>query len=279
MPTCPGCGFQAEPGRDVCPVCGRRLRERAAGAGEDGERAGPGGRRGEERPGSEPPGTVTGRASAGESRGPTAWEDPSVPFPRNLVGTWTESLFRPDELFRRVSLDGSLLRPVLYLLLVSIAGAFLNLLAAATGLLRPFLEGIVGSGQAQLVRFFAAPFSALLGLLAGTLVLHLFVRLLIEEARRMGATARILCYASGPGVFAFLGGAGGIAGLLASLVVMVWTVGLQVVGVREVHGTSTGRAVLVVLGPIFLLFLLAILLAILFVLAAPELPDTWLPSR
>lgn len=263
MPTCPGCGFEAEPGRDVCPVCGRRLSERESGA--------------EAR--DEPHEARAGGGAVSGPRRPTAWEDPSVPFPRNLVRTWTESLFRPDTLFRRLSLESSLLRPVLYLLLVSIAGGLLNLLAAAAGLQRPFLESVIGAGQAELVRFFATPFSALFGLLAGTLVVHLFVRLLVDEARRMGATARILCYASGPGVFAFLGGAGGIAGMLASLVVMAWTFGLQLVGIREVHGTSTGRAALVVLGPILLLFLLAILLAILFVLAAPELPETWLPSR
>jgi hypothetical protein len=195
------------------------------------------------------------------------------------VETWTESLFRPVGLFRRLSLETSLLRPVLYLLLVTVAGAFLNLLAAAAGLRRPVLEEVLGAAEVPLLQFFAAPFSALLALLVGTLVLHLFVRVLVDGARRMGATARILCYASGPGVFAFLGSAGGAAGLLASLVVMAWTFGLQAVGVREVHRTSTVRSVLVVLGPILLLVLLTILLAVLFVLAAPELPEGWLPSR
>lgn len=265
MPTCPGCGFdEAEPGRDDCPVCGRRLSE--AGGGED---AGPSPRgAGPDRKGAAPP-----------PEGPTAWEDASVPFPRNLVETWTESLFGPVALFGRLSLETSLVRPVLYLLLVSVAGAFLNLLAAAAGLHRPVLEEALGVGGAPLLQFFAAPFSALLGLLVGTLVLHLFVRLLVDGARRMGATARVLCYASGPGVFAFLGSAGGAAGLLASLVVMAWTFGLQAVGVREVHRTSTVRSVLVVLGPIVLLFLLTILVGTLFFLAAPELPENWLPSR
>lgn len=264
MPTCPGCGFEAEPGRDDCPVCGRRLS--TAGGGEE---AGP-------SPRGAGPG---GEGATAPPEGPAAWEDASVPFPRNLVETWTESLFRPVGLFRRLSLENSLVRPVLYLLLVSVAGALLNLLSAAAGLHRPILEETLGVGAAPLVQFFAAPFSALLGLLVGTLVLHLFVRLLVDGARRIGATARVLCYASGPGVFAFLGSAGGAAGLLASLVVMAWTFGLQVVGVREVHETSTGRSVLVVLGPIVLVFLLTILLAILLVLAAPELSESWLPSR
>lgn len=264
MPTCPGCGFEAEAGRDDCPVCGRRLSE--AGGGEAAAPS--------------PRGAGPGREDATPPpEGRVAWEDASVPFPRNLVETWTESLFRPVALFRRLSPETSLVRPVLYLLLVSVAGAFLNLLAAAAGLHRPMLEEALGVDGAPLLQFFAAPFSALLGLLVGTLVLHLFVRLLVDGARRMGATARVLCYASGPGVFAFLGSAGGVAGLLASLVVMAWTLGLQAVGVREVHGTSTGRSVLVVLGPIVLLFLLTILLAVLFVLAAPELPESWLPSR
>lgn len=264
MPTCPGCGFEAEPGRDDCPVCGRRLsgtgRGEEAGASPDG--AGPGRERAPQPP-----------------EGPTAWEDASVPFPWNLVETWTESLFRPVGLFRRLSLETSLFRPVLYLLLVSVAGAFLNLLAAAAGLHRPMLEELLGVDGAQLLQFFAAPFSALLGLLVGTLVLHLFVRLLVDGARRMGATARVLCYGSGPGVFTFLGSAGGVAGMLASLVVMAWTFGLQAVGVREVHRTSTVRSVLVVVGPILLLVLLTILVAVLFFLAAPDLPESWLPSR
>lgn len=264
MPTCPGCGFEAEPGRDDCPVCGRRLS--GTGRGED---AGPA-----------PHGARAGREDATPTpEHPVAWEDASVPFPRNLVETWTESLFRPVGLFRRVSPETSLVRPVLYLLLVSVAGAFLNLLASAVGLHRPVLEEVLGVAGAPLLQFFATPFSALLGLLVGTLVLHLFVRLVVDGPRRMGATARVLCYASGPGVFAFLGSAGGAAGSLASLVVMAWTFGLQAVGVREVHETSTGRSVLVVLGPIVLVFLLTILVAVLLVLAAPELPESWLPSR
>lgn len=257
MPTCPGCGFEAEPGRDVCPVCGRGL----ASGTETAATAGPSG-------GSGTPGPDTA----------IPWEDPVARFPGNLVRTWTESLFRPDAFFRRVTLEASLFRPVLYLLLVSIAGAFLTLLAAAAGLQRPFLEGMVGSGEAQLIRFFAAPFSALLGLLAGTLVVHLFVRLVVDEARRIGATARILCYASGPGVFAFLGGTGGIPGALASLVVLVWTLILQAAGVREIHRTSALQAILVVLGPVFLLVLLVVLLAVILVLAGPELPELWPPG-
>lgn len=272
MPTCPGCGFEAEPGRDDCPVCGRRLSE--AGGGED--------------TGPSPGGTGPARKGAAPPpEGPTAWEDASVPFPRNLVETWTESLFRPVALFGRLSLDDSLLRPVLYLILVSVAGAFLDLLSAVVGLRAPVgealrevygLEVAVRSGQLELVSFFASPFSALLLLLIGTLVVHVFVRLLVSDARRMGATARILCYAWGPGVFGFLGAAGGLPGLLASLVVTAWLFGLVAVGVREVHRTRTGRAVLVVVAPLLLLGLLIFLLGLVVYLTGPEVPGIPVPG-
>lgn len=272
MPTCPGCGFEAEPGRDDCPVCGRRLSGVGSGEGfgPPPEGAGPG------REGAAPP-----------PEGPTAWEDPSATFPGDLLRTWTESLFRPAALFGRLSLDDSLLRPVLYLILVSVAGAFLDLLSAAMGLRAPAGEALrelygvdvaLEAGQLELLSFFASPFSALLGLLLGTLVVHVFVRLIVSDARRMGATARVLCYASGPGVFGVLGAAGGLPGLLASLVVSAWLFGLVAVGVREVHRTTTGRAVLVVVAPLLFLVLLFLLLGLLVFLAGPEVPGIPVPG-
>jgi hypothetical protein len=61
-----------------------------------------------------------------------------------------------------------------------------------------------------------------------------------------------------------------ILGILVAIAIGIYNVVLTVIGIREVHATTTGRAVAVVLLPVVVFGLLAILLvgAILAILAA-----------
>lgn len=226
MSTCIDCGYEVEPGAGACPRCAAPL----------------------DAPGPEP--------SAGPADGPegagVAWEDPGLAFPADLFRTWRESLFDPGAFFRRVPWAGPLPRPVLYYLLVTVVAALFTLWWSALGIgFTPPVgltggEPVGGSRSAEaLLQFFATPFVALFSLLLWTLVLHLLVLLLVPAERRRGptATARALCYASGPTIFSAVP-------FLGTLVGMVWSVVLQVVGLREAHRTTTGRAVAIVLLPL-----------------------------
>lgn len=229
--SCPHCGHES--GEDVCPLCGSPMAPPEAADAGDGGRA-------------------RGR--------PVAWEDPGTGFPADAWKTWRESLFEPSAFFRRIDPDGPLSRPVLYVLLVSVLGAFFHLLWQAYLYVPLTAGGGTYGGGTYLVQFFTTPFVVLLGVGVQALILHLFVLLLAPRRRGLGSTARVVCYAWGPVLLLAVPFVGGLAGY-------VWTVVLQVVGIREAHRTTTGRAVAVVLAPVVLAFGAGLLLAVLITLS------------
>ncbi len=229
MPICPHCGFESGHGNVECPLCGTRLSE-AAIAHHDQTRA-----------------------------GSVAWEDPSVAFPASLLRTWRDSLFQPAAFFRRLAWEGSLARPLLYYLLVSITSAFFVLLWRSTD--APLLTAAFRpqAPLAPLVQFFFEPFAALIGLGLGVLVLQLFAVILAPARRGMRATARVFCYSAGPAVFT-------AAPVVGPAVGAVWSLVLLVMGLREAHRTTPGRAAAIVLIPVVGFFIVLASLLVLLVL-------------
>ncbi len=237
MPICTHCGFESGHGTLECPLCGTRLSETAV-VRPDPIRA-----------------------------GSVAWEDPSVAFPVSLLRTWRDSLFQPAAFFRRLAWEGSLARPLLYYLLVSITSAFFVLLWRSTD--APLLPASFRpeAPLAPLVQFFFEPFAALIVLGLGVLVLQLFAVILAPARRGMRATARVFCYSAGPAVFT-------AAPVLGPAVGAVWSLVLLVMGLREAHRTTPGRAAAIVLIPVagFLIVLASLLvLLVLAGLATGEL--------
>ena len=235
--ACPHCGHESE--ADVCPLCGSEMPGAAPGAGR-------------EEPG---PGAPDPAAAAGEGR-PVPWEDPGIGFPVDAWRTWRESLLQPTSFFRRPARGTSLVRPVFYFLLVSVLGAFFHLIWQAY-LYTPLTgEGAAYGGGLYVVQFFATPFVVLVGLGLQTLVLHLFVLMLAPQHRGIGSTTRLICYASGPAVLSAVP-------VLGPLAALIWSLVVEVVGIREVHRTTTGRAVVVALAPAVLVLGTALLLGVL----------------
>ncbi len=204
------------------------------------------------------PGAGDDRRVAGPAVG---WEDARGTFPSNLVATWRASLFEPAAFFRGLPYGTPLARPLLYYLIVSVTSAFFVLLwGSVSESLFPSM--VLGSSEpvGPLVQFFFKPFGALIALGVGTLVLHALALVLAAEPRAIGATARVFCYAWGPSVFT-------IVPILGPIVGFVWSVVLLVVGMREAHRTTGGRAAVIVVTPILvllgaLLLLIALLVAL-----------------
>ncbi len=247
MPACPHCGFDTGEGATTCPLCGSRTGSSAAGGSAP--------RAGDER-------GVAGPAAR--------WEDPRGTFPSNLIATWRASLFEPAAFFQSLPYRAPLARPVLYYLIVSVISAFFVLLCGSVSdSLFPSMA--LGSSEqvGPLVQFFFEPFGKLIVLGVGTLVLHALALVLAAEPRGMGATLRVFCYAWGPSVFT-------IVPILGPIVGFVWSVALLVVGVREAHRTTGGRAAVIVVTPILALLVAVLTLVALLValgLAAGEVLD------
>lgn len=234
MATCGHCGYESH-GVATCPLCGHPV--------PDPDAAGP-----------------------GSARGPlAAWEDPSVGFPRDLVTTWGRSLLDPARFFRGVPFEDPALRPLLYFLIVAVLSALFTLWWQTVGALPSEVLGLLGaagpSPRWAAVGFFLAPFRALLALLVYGAAVHVLSLLLAPRRRGFGATLRALCYAGGPWVLTAVPWLGGLIG-------GVWSVVLAVVGVREAHRTTTGRAAAMVLIPVGALVVLSLGLAALALVAA-----------
>jgi hypothetical protein len=192
------------------------------------------------------------------------WEDPEVGFPEDLGRTWIESLTSPVSFFQRMEPEAPLARAVLYFLFMAVGAALFSLLWGLAGSapeLPPQAADVIDLDPRgiQLFGFFLSPFANLILLGLAAVSVHLFVRLLTNSSHPLLATTRVICYASGPALFTIVPWVGEIAGWIGSAILLV-------IGIREVHGTTTGRATLTVLFPVLLAVLLTGL-AWLFVLA------------
>jgi hypothetical protein len=160
--------------------------------------------------------------------------------------------------------EAPLARAVLYFLIMAVGAALFSLLWGLAGSapeLPPQAADVIDLDPRgiQLFGFFLSPFANLVLLGLAAISVHLFVRLLTDSSRTLLATTRVICYASGPALLTIVPWVGEVVGWIGSAILLV-------IGIREVHGTTTGRATLTVLFP-FLLSVLLVGLAWLFVLA------------
>lgn len=233
MQRCPHCGYDVELDASACPLCGSEV----------------------------VPGDGGAAAGAGEAAVP--WEDPEEPFLAALGRSWTLSLLSPGRFFSRISQRVTFFRPLLYFLVMTVAGSFFALLWDA--LLGTPYGGGEGAGAFPLLQFFLSPFLGLLALGITTLLYHLLVLLVAPRRRDLGATARVVCYSAGPSLLL-------VVPFLGIPAAAIWTLVVEVVGIRVVHRTTTGRALGVVLGPILLTALFVGVIVFVAVAAGLELP-------
>lgn len=248
MSTCANCGYELEVAADSCPLCGTPI------PGDAKRRAVP-----------------AGGPNGGD---PVSWEDPAVSFPANFLRSYGRIITAPSGFFARVPWNRPLARPLLFYLIVVIVSAFLSLILTALVGVPEGLEDVFSSyelgiemsgGAIALVTFFATPFILLVALLVNTLVLHLFVAMLARERRSLGATARVICYAIAPYPVSAIP----LVGPLAS---SLWITVLVILGLKQAHRTTVGRAAAAVLIPLAILvgfYMLLIALAVALSLTEP----------
>jgi len=191
------------------------------------------------------PGGAPPRVSGGASGGEFNYQDPVQSFinaVRNVVTA-------PVGFFRGIRRQGDFLNPLLFAIICYEVSAILS------GLLR--LVG-VGMGNTQgfgsfLVSIILAPIGAAIGLFIGAAIVHLLV-MLIVGSRNAGfeGTFRVTAYSSVTSLVSWIP----IIGVIASL----YGVYIAIMGIREVHSTTTGRAALVVLIPVILIIILVVLI-------------------
>ncbi len=220
---CPQCGKEIVEDQVFCQHCGSRLAAQA---------------------GTFP--SFTGRSK-------TAWENrEETGFFNGLFNTLKDSLFTPTDFFKKMSVSGGLTDPLLYALFIGMVGLmahyFWNLLLYNS--LPDFITSEVRTAAGRgMARGFRSPFAALvtpfllifwLFVTAGAL--HLFLHVVRGARAGFEATFRVVAYGVSPFVFLVVPFCGmPITGL--------WTMAIAIIGLKEAHGTTGGRAAFAVLFP------------------------------
>lgn len=198
--------------------------------------------------------------SPGEAYADSDWDESYCPWEDLAAIGWFEGikqtvtgvLFSPTEFFSKMPKQGGYQAPLWYGVILGtfgiIVGQFWNLLLQLG-------TGNVSSSTFLLIIF--APVLAAIGVGLTSLVNHLCLYLVGGANEDLEATFRVICYSYSTNVWAVIPIAGPLVGL-------IWQVVALVIGLREAHDTTTGKAVLAVFLPAIVCCSLAILVGFFF---------------
>ncbi len=169
---------------------------------------------------------------------------------QSFINTVRNVVTVPAGFFRGLIGHGDLVNPLIFAIICYEVAAILGGLLSLVG-----VTGQRGIGS-FLSSIILAPIFAAIGLFIGAGILHLLVMLVIGSRNAgFAGTFRVSAYSSVTSLVSWIP----VIGWIASL----YGIYLAIVGVREVHNTSTGKAAIVVLIPaaviLFLIFVLVVL--------------------
>lgn len=177
----------------------------------------------------------------------------------SLVETWRESTFHPASFFRAMPREGNYGSVILYYIIVSVVGAGLSLFwhtVLPAPSLGPFADILPKqSPRSEVVSFLFSPVIALIVLFVIAGIAHLMLLLVGAAKHGFDTTTRVVAFTHGPALFV-------IVPYLGMMIAGIWTLVLAVIGFREAHETSTGRAAAAVFIPFVLVIGLALLMTI-----------------
>ncbi len=236
---CPHCGKEIGEGHVFCQHCGMSLAQSEPG----------------------PLPTTGGRTK-------TSWEDrQTTGFFTGILTTLKESLFTPSDFFRKMPVTGGLTNPLLFALIIGMVGAmsFYFWQILLKGIMQNFMPpGIMPPAGQQALQdtslFFNAfftPFFIIASIFIFSGILHMFL-LLVKGARAgFEATFRVVAYGYSANILFLIPGCG-------SFIAMIWAIALAIIGLREAHEISGGKAAFAVFFPLLCCAGLFILIAVLF---------------
>ena len=199
-------------------------------------------------------------SSPGPSRGPVGGSggefnlsDPVGSF----VATVRSIVLNPVGFYRDMPRRGGLVNPLVFALICSVV---YGVIGGILGFLFNLISG-TGFGSslgALLATVIGTPIATAIGLFIGAGILHLLVFFLVKPSNSgFEATFRVVSYASVTLLVTWLS-AIPILGILVALAVSIYAIFLHVIGIREAHATTTGRAALVVLIPVVVIGLISL---------------------
>ena len=194
---------------------------------------------------------------------PSADESPVQSF----AETWREATFHPGRFFAAMPEEAPLGPSMLYFLIVGIVVAAIGLFWGMV-LPKPELDSTTVPSAVSmlqdispLVGFLLSPVAQVVALFFGAAITQLMLLILVPQRGPYTRTVRVYCFAHSPSLFAVVPFIGGFIG-------GIWTIVICIIGLREAHRTTTGRAAAVVLLPTILLFIAFMIVATMLVAGA-----------
>lgn len=261
MIKCPECGFSLNGDETKCPNCGYVLKTEEVNSPVSN---------------TPPPPPITNEVpppyipSGGKKTIP--FDDDSIPFFDRLFATVKLALFNPKEFFADYDFTAKIGSGILFAIIMGfVSGVFgfiYNLVFRSSlyGMLAQW--GNIPLKQVQMQNMFAIfggfigivliPIAVVIGLFIMGGIYHLLLMMVNGAKNGFEATINVVAYTSAAMLFAIVPFCGGLIGWLYRII-------LNIIGLAEVHETSTGNASFAVLLPYifcclcFVVYMLAIL--------------------
>jgi hypothetical protein len=243
---CPHCGrdFESVEGQVFCSFCGGRLDSTP----ESPPRAGR-----DDRAEENDPIAIDESALFRSEDGYCPWEDQErLGLFRAMAETVKETLLTPSDFFSRLPLRGGFISPLLYALILGTLGAMIG---SVWGFLseNPLLIQATRQSNLTILVGVFIPVVVFLAIVASAALLHGSLFLLGGARESFEATFRVVCYSETTQILNIVPVIGSVAG-------WIWRVYILTLGLKEVHGISTGKAVMGVLLPFVVTCLFAVAL-------------------
>ena len=167
-------------------------------------------------------------------------------------------VLQPVGFFAELPRRGSLLNPLVFALICTEIAAILGGILSLAGVGEAFVTGYgfqvpENQGLGEFIGSVVfAPMGGAIGVFVVAGIAHLLVRLVVGANNAgFGATFRVAAYTSVTSLVSWIPFVGGLLAL--------YGIYLAVVGIREMHNTTTGKALVVVVLPVIVIVVLALL--------------------
>jgi len=248
---CPGCNREVgKYAGDYCPFCGAPLKPPQETPPDEYRIEQ--GRSFEQMPSEQayqqpPPG---GAAPRQAQEGPP-WEDSERPFFERIFSTARESMLNPVQFFKNMRTYGGYSQPLFYAFIFGTVGALAglswnSLFQFAGPLATGEAKAVLPMGIMLIAWVFILPLFVIIGTFIGAAITHLFLMIFGGANGGYETTYRVLCYSYAPNLFQIIPCAG--------IVGAIWILVIEIIGLKEAHGTDYWRVALAVFAPTILIF-------------------------
>jgi len=197
----------------------------------------------------------------------TSWEDrATIGFFHGLSRTARDVLSSPSAFFKKMPVTGGLTDPMLFAMIIGTMGLMflsvwhLLLHDSMNSFMTPEMRSAAGRGMsdgiASPLGTLMIPFMLILWLFVVSGMLHLFLMVVRGEKAGFEATFRVVSYSVTPFLFLAIPYCG-------MMIAMLWVLTLFMIGLRDAHETTGGKATVAVLFPFLFccgMFILAVVL-------------------